>query len=95
MTTRVGVIADTHCPEFVDRIPARVFEVFNGVALILHAGDIDGEETLAALRRLAPVEAVRGELFSAEMRWGVRRKPGTLFIVRAAAVVRRHDASLA
>jgi putative phosphoesterase len=61
MTTRIGVIADTHCPEFLDRLPARVFEVLDGVDLVLHAGDIDGEETLAALRRLAPVEAVRGD----------------------------------
>lgn len=42
-------------------MPARVFEVFDGVDLILHAGDIDGEETLAQLRRLAPVEAVQGD----------------------------------
>jgi putative phosphoesterase len=61
MPTRIGVIADTHCPEFLDRLPARVFEVFKGVDLILHAGDIDGEETLVELRRLAPVEAVRGD----------------------------------
>src|SRR3981081_3865695 len=61
MPTRVGVISDTHCPEFLDRLPARVFEVFDGVDLILHAGDIDGEETLADLRRIAPVEAVRGD----------------------------------
>ena len=61
MPTRVGVIADTHCPEFLDRLPARVFEAFEGVDLILHAGDIDREETLAELRRLAPVEAVRGD----------------------------------
>jgi putative phosphoesterase len=61
MPARVGVIADTHCPEFLDRLPARVFEVFEGVDLILHAGDIDGEQTLTDLRRLAPVEAVRGD----------------------------------
>jgi putative phosphoesterase len=61
MTTRIGVIADTHCPEFLDRLPARVFEVLDGVDLILHAGDVDGEETLTELRRLAPVEAVRGD----------------------------------
>ena len=59
--TRVGVIADTHCPEFLDRLPARVFEAFDAVDLIIHAGDINGEETLAELRRLAPVEAVRGD----------------------------------
>jgi putative phosphoesterase len=61
MPARVGVIADTHCPEFLDRLPARVFEVFNGVDLIFHAGDIDGEETLTELRRIAPIEAVRGD----------------------------------
>jgi uncharacterized protein len=59
--TRIGVVADTHCPEFIDELPARLFEVLEGVDLILHAGDIDGEETLAALSRLAPVEAVRGD----------------------------------
>jgi putative phosphoesterase len=59
--TRVGVLADTHCPEFVAQLPARLFEVLDGVDLIIHAGDIDGEETLAALSRLAPVEAVRGD----------------------------------
>jgi putative phosphoesterase len=59
--TRVGVIADTHCPEFLARLPPRVFEVFDGVDLILHAGDINAEETLADLRRLAPAEGVRGD----------------------------------
>jgi putative phosphoesterase len=61
MTTRIGVVADSHCPEFLDRLPARIFEVLDGVDLILHAGDIDGVETLAELRRVAPVEAVRGD----------------------------------
>ena len=61
MMVRVGVIADTHCPEFVEQLPPRVFEVLEGVDLILHAGDINRQETLAALARLAPVEAVRGD----------------------------------
>jgi putative phosphoesterase len=61
MTTRVGVVADTHCPEFVDELPGRLFEVLAGVDLILHAGDLDSRDTLAALGRLAPVEAVRGD----------------------------------
>jgi len=61
MTTRVGVVADTHCPEFLDRLPDRLFEVLDGVDLVLHAGDINSEVTLAALGRLAPVEAVRGD----------------------------------
>jgi uncharacterized protein len=61
MTTRIGVVADTHCPEFLDRLPDRLFEVLRGVDLILHAGDVGGEETLSELRRIAPVEAVRGD----------------------------------
>jgi putative phosphoesterase len=61
MTTRVGVVADTHCPEFIDRLPDRLFEVLDGVDLLLHAGDINSEDTLATLGRLAPVEAVRGD----------------------------------
>jgi hypothetical protein len=61
MTVRVGVVADTHCPEFLDKLPDRLFDVLAGVDLVLHAGDIDSQDTLAALGRLAPVDAVRGD----------------------------------
>jgi uncharacterized protein len=61
MTARIGVVSDTHCPEFLSQLPDRLFDALAGVDLIIHAGDIDSEETLAALRRLAPVEAVRGD----------------------------------
>lgn len=59
--TRLGVVADTHCPEFQDRLPNRLFEVLHGVEAILHAGDVTAEATLAALRQVAPVEAVQGD----------------------------------
>src|SRR6202165_1043898 len=59
--TRLGVVADTHCPEFVDQLPPRLLEVLRGVDLIVHAGDINAEETITELSRLAPVEAVRGD----------------------------------
>jgi putative phosphoesterase len=58
---RIGVVADTHCPEFLDRLPDRVGELLDGVDLILHAGDITGAGTLAELGRIAPVEAVLGD----------------------------------
>ena len=58
---RIGVVADTHSPEFLDRLPPRLFEVLRGVDLVLHAGDVTTEATLAELRQLAPVEAVRGD----------------------------------
>lgn len=61
MTTRVGVISDTHCPEFIDRLPDRIFTVLRGVQLIIHAGDITTKSTLEQLEEIAPVHAVRGD----------------------------------
>ncbi|HEY8643393.1 MAG TPA: metallophosphoesterase family protein [Candidatus Dormibacteraeota bacterium] len=58
---RVGVVADTHYAEFLDELPAAVFERLAGCELILHAGDVGGPEALEQLRRLAPVQAVRGD----------------------------------
>jgi uncharacterized protein len=58
---RIGVVSDTHCPEFADRLPDRLFEVLHGVELVLHAGDVTGRETIQALERIAPVEAVAGD----------------------------------
>ncbi|HEY4870134.1 MAG TPA: metallophosphoesterase family protein [Candidatus Dormibacteraeota bacterium] len=61
MTTRIGVVADTHCPEFLARLPDRLFEVLRGVDHIIHAGDVNGRQTLDALSTIAPVDAVRGD----------------------------------
>jgi putative phosphoesterase len=61
---RVGVVADTHCPEFLDRLPSGLAPALDGVDVILHAGDVGGEEgetTLRDLERIAPVIAVRGD----------------------------------
>ncbi|HKW72681.1 MAG TPA: metallophosphoesterase family protein [Candidatus Dormibacteraeota bacterium] len=61
MGTLVGVVADTHCPEFIERLPDQLFEALQGAQLILHAGDVNGSSTLDELGRIAPVEAVRGD----------------------------------
>jgi uncharacterized protein len=53
----IGVIADTH-----GLLRPQVREALAGVELILHAGDIGGEEVLAGLSLLAPVQAVRGNV---------------------------------
>lgn len=58
---RIGVVADTHCPEFLDPLPPRLFELLAGVDLIVHAGDITAQSTLDQLARIAPVEAVAGD----------------------------------
>ena len=74
MATRIGVLADTHCPEFLHQLPERMFEVFRGVDLIIHAGDVNGAETIAALQAIAPVEVVRGDHDLASSGWPVSRE---------------------
>jgi putative phosphoesterase len=51
----VGVISDTH-----GLLRPEAVEALRGSAHILHAGDVGNPEVLAALRKLAPVTAVRG-----------------------------------
>jgi putative phosphoesterase len=74
MTTRIGVVADTHCPEFMDRLPDRLFEVLRGVDLVIHAGDVNSPQTIDALGALAPVEVVRGDHDRAEQGWPASRE---------------------
>jgi putative phosphoesterase len=62
----LGIISDTH-----GRLPARVFDVFARVDLILHAGDIGDPDLLIDLTALAPVRAVYGNMDGAEVRAGV------------------------
>ncbi len=64
---KIGVISDTHMPSMAAALPAAVIEAFRGVDLILHAGDITDPPVLEALRALAPVEAVAGNMDGAEM----------------------------
>lgn len=58
----VGIIADTHIPHRLKAVPPAVFEIFNEVDLILHAGDIVDPRVLDDLASLAPVKAVRGNV---------------------------------
>ncbi len=53
----VGVISDTH-----GLLRAEAIEALGGVDHILHAGDIGAPEVLAALARIAPVTAIRGNV---------------------------------
>lgn len=54
---RIGVIADTH--GLFDRAILRHFQ---GVNQILHAGDVGGRSVLDALREIAPVTVVSGNV---------------------------------
>lgn len=53
----IGIIADTH-----GVLDARVREVFDGTAFVVHAGDLGGPQMLLELEAIAPVLAVRGNV---------------------------------
>ena len=52
---KIGVVSDTH-----GLLRPEVTAVLEGVDVILHGGDIGGQDILDALGELAPVYAVRG-----------------------------------
>lgn len=55
MGTRIGILSDTH-----GLLRPEVAEHLQGCELILHGGDIGGQEILDELEKIAPVRAVRG-----------------------------------
>jgi len=57
---RLGLISDTHISQTKERLPSEVGEIFKGVDLVLHAGDIYLLSVLDELETIAPVMAVRG-----------------------------------
>lgn len=54
---RIGLISDTH-----GQVRPEVLLAFEGVDRILHAGDVGGRDVLSVLARVAPVEAVCGNI---------------------------------
>ncbi|MBS7620927.1 metallophosphoesterase family protein [Candidatus Bathyarchaeota archaeon] len=93
-TKIVGVISDTHVPARAKEIPKRVFEIFEKVDYIVHAGDLVDLSVIDRLEQLAPVLAVYGNMDGPEIRgklpkmnsakifdWkiGVMHDPGVLF----------------
>lgn len=60
---RVGLISDTH-----GSLPSEVFTLFDGVAHIVHAGDVGPGSILADLESIASVTAVWGNTDGFELR---------------------------
>ena len=58
---RIGLITDTHIPDVARELPPEVSEIFKGVDLILHAGDIYNASVLDDLQQIAPVKAALGD----------------------------------
>ena len=70
MTFRIGIISDTH-----GLLRQEAERRLAGVDHIVHAGDIGRPEIVDALRRIAPVTAIRGNVDSGE--WA-REYPDTM-----------------
>ena len=64
--TRIGLISDTH-----GLLRKEALETLRGSEMILHAGDVGKPEILEALRGLAPVVAVRGNVDTQEWARGL------------------------
>ena len=93
-TKTIGLISDTHIPARARNVPKKVFEVFEKVDFIVHAGDLVEMSVIDELEQLAPVLAVYGNMDGPEIRgklpklnsvrvfdWkiGVMHDPGSLF----------------
>ncbi len=63
---RIGLVSDTHMPSRCKVLPGALFELLDGVDLVLHAGDVGELSTLDRLGVIAPVVAVHGNDDSAD-----------------------------
>jgi putative phosphoesterase len=61
MTYRIGIISDTH-----GLMRPEAERSLAGVNHIVHGGDIGGPDVIAALRRIAPVTAIKGNVDTGE-----------------------------
>ncbi len=81
---RIGVISDTH-----GLLREKVGELFKGVDLIAHAGDIDCPEVIEVLKNIAPVIAVRGNMDRGE--WGQSLRQTEVFEARGIPIYMLHN----
>ena len=77
--TRIGLISDTH-----GLLRKEALEALRGSQLIIHAGDVGKPVILEALKKLAPVVAVRGNVDTEE--WA-KRLPETAVVETSAVTI--------
>jgi len=58
---QIGLISDTHIPDHAKGLPDSIKEIFCGIDLILHAGDVYTVSVLDELECIAPVQAAEGD----------------------------------
>jgi len=83
---RIGLISDTH-----GLVRPEALQALAGVERIIHAGDVGGADVIAALSRIAPVEAVRGN--NDKDAWGQQLAPWLALEFDGVGVHVLHDLS--
>jgi uncharacterized protein len=84
MMFRIGIISDTH-----GLLRPEAEQLLAGVDHIIHAGDIGRPEIVDALRRIAPVTAIRGNVDSGE--WAREYPDTTLLRLAGKSIYVLHD----
>jgi uncharacterized protein len=77
--SRIGLVSDTH-----GLLRPQALEALGGCDLILHAGDIGSAEILDALKKVAPLVAVRGNVDQSD--WALAL-PETAVVQTGTAVI--------
>ncbi|MCL4487093.1 MAG: YfcE family phosphodiesterase [Chloroflexi bacterium] len=89
---KIGVVGDTHVPELVPALPARVLAALRGVDIILHVGDICELGVLQQLEPIAQTYAVAGDRDDGQVRQYLQEKQRLEFGNRAIGLVHGHHA---
>ncbi|TGV66033.1 metallophosphoesterase, partial [Mesorhizobium sp. M00.F.Ca.ET.158.01.1.1] len=84
MTFRIGIISDTH-----GLLRPQALRCLAGVDHIIHGGDIGRPEIIAALRGIAPVTAIRGNVDTGG--WAVEYAETELVRLAGRAIYVLHD----
>lgn len=65
---KIGIISDTQTTEKIQELPKEIEEIFKNVDLIIHAGDIEKQEFIERLQKIAPLFAVKGNMDFSELK---------------------------
>lgn len=64
----IGIISDTHIPTRANKLPKEVYDKFENVDLVVHAGDFVDISVVSELEKIAPLFGVQGNMDLDEIR---------------------------
>lgn len=89
---KIGVISDTHVPALSPVLPSRIADVFKGLDIILHAGDITELYMLAEFQETYTLTfAVHGERDSEDVQHYLDEKQVVRFGERRIGLIHGHQ----